>query len=117
MTSTSGKSTSISSQKESGVSGTPPLRELVDILRVSNTNVNRQSECIDKQSQRIDEIMNQWIECENDPQYDYEYNEEVVKVFPVSLNLKVILSRRVENLLLQHLYLRNCKVNSNNLNR
>ena len=79
LASTSGKST-ISSQKESGVSGTPPLRELVDILRVLNTNVNAQSERLDKQSQRIDEIMNQWNECENDPQFDYEYEEDTESI-------------------------------------
>ena len=78
LASTSGKS--ISSQKESGVSGTPPLRELVDILRVLNTNVNAQSERLDKQSQRIDEIMNQWNECENDPQFDYEYEEDTESI-------------------------------------
>ena len=52
----------------------------MDILQVLNTNVNPQSERLDKQSQRIDEIMNQWNECENDLQYDYEYNEDTESI-------------------------------------
>ena len=64
MTNTSVKS----SQKESG---TPPLKEFVDILRVLNTNVYAQRELLDKQSH----LMTGESDF-NDTQYDYEYNDD-----------------------------------------
>lgn len=52
--------------------GTPPIKEILEILRVLNTNVNNQSKRMDKQDKRIDEMLSMWSEDYSDVNFGYD---------------------------------------------